>query len=331
VKVWPRLTKNVSRIFKANKENSNEHIYNSSSAHQLALIMGAYISDHWRGQHSLMRSLGLNTITFNLCMVFVFSHLTNWIETSWSIPDGALLATLTVFWVVVLYWQAVGAFRAASIRIQNYGSATNYYCVFAVILSCAIFTLASVATQYGETIDYVQQGVDNYKPRQPSFELILTESNQLMLTGEIGYGATEKLNLLIKQNPQTSVLILNSDGGLIVESRGLANTINEHRLNTHVSQYCYSACALAFIAGNQRSIAKDAQLGFHQYYLGPTIATQWIKPKSEQEKDLRYFQEKNVAAWFMEKIYSTPHSSIWTPSRHTLHSAGVITTKSDTL
>jgi len=291
--------------------------------------MGSYISKHWRGQHSLVRSLALNTILFNICMVLVFSYLTNWIEVNWSIPDRTLLISLIVFWIVVLCWQGVGAFRAASMRIQNFGSVTNYYCVFAVMLTCVIFTLASVATQYGEKIDYVQQGVDEYKPPQPSFELSLSESNQILLTGEIGYGATEKLNWLLDNNPQSSLLILNSEGGLIVESRGLANTIKQHQLNTHVLQRCYSACTLAFIAGTKRSLAKGAQLGFHQYNLERTIAMRWIEPAREQEKDLRYFHEQNVATWFTDQIYSTPHNSIWTPSRETLHTAGVITTAAD--
>jgi len=225
----------------------------------------------------------------------------------------------------------LAAFRAASLRIQNFGSVTNYYSVLAVMLVSAVFTMASVATQYGETIDYAQQAVDEYQPRQPSFNLNLTESNQLMLSGEIGYGATKKLQSLLSQHPQSTVLILNSDGGLIVESRGLANTIKEHQLNTHVIKRCYSACALAFIAGNQRTLAKDALLGFHQYNLISESPMPWINSSIEQEKDLRYFQEKNVAAWFMEQAYGTPHESIWTPSRHTLYTAGVITTKANTM
>lgn len=276
-----------------------------------------------------MRSLGLNTIVFNICMVVVFSYLNNWIEANWSVPSNALLISLIAFWVIVLCWQTVGAFRAASFRIQSFGSVTSYYCVFAVMLTSLIFTLASVATQYGEKIDYVQKGVDEYTPPEPSFELSLTESNQLMLTGEIGHGATKKLNSLLDQNPQSSILILNSEGGLIVESRGLANTIKQHQLDTHVLQRCYSACTLAFIAGNQRSLANNAQLGFHQYNLEPSIAMRWINPLNAQEKDLRYFQEKSVAAWFTDQMYNTPHSSIWTPSRQTLQLAGVITTNSN--
>ena len=277
-----------------------------------------------------MRSLGLNTIVFNIFMVVFFSYLTNWVEVNWAIPNSALLVSLIVFWVIVLSWQTVGAFRAASLRIQNFGSVTNYYCVFAVMLTSLFFTLASVATQFGEKIDYVQKGVDEYKPPEPSFVLHLTESNQLMLTGEIGHGATKKLNSLLDQHPQSSILILNSEGGLIVESRGLAKTIQQHQLDTHVSQRCYSACTLAFIAGNQRSLAENAQLGFHQYNLEPTIAMRWVNPANEQEKDLRYFQEKNVAAWFTDQMYNTPHSSIWTPSRQTLRTAGVITTNANT-
>ncbi len=292
--------------------------------------MRTYISDHWHGKHSLTRSLVLNTIMFNIGMVFIFSYLTNWIEANWSVPDSTLLVSLIVFWTVVLCWQAVGAYRVATERIRNYGSVTNYYAVFGVMLASAIFAFGSTATQYGETIDYVQQGVDEYKPAQPSFDISVTESKQLVLTGDIGYGATEKLNTLLDQNPKSRLLILNSEGGLIVESRGLANVIKEHQLNTVALQRCYSACTIAFIAGNKRSLAKNAQLGFHQYNVESKSKMPWIKLAHEQDKDLHYFQEKNVAAWFMEKAYSTPHSSIWTPSRQTLYSACVITTITNT-
>jgi len=256
-------------------------------------MVNTYFTDHWNGQHSLTRSLVVNTIAFNLCMVLVFSYLTNWIELNFAIPDNALLVLLIVFWVLVLCWQAVGAFRAASARIQNYGSVTNYYLVFATILTCAFFTLASVATQYGKEIDYAQKAVDEYTPPQASFTLNQTDSNQLTLTGEIGYGATSKLNSLLQQYPHSELLILNSEGGLIAESRGLANAVKAHGLNTHVSKRCYSACTLAFIAGNKRSLAKEAELGFHQY-----------------------------------KLASDP--LIWTPTREILHTAGVITTTATT-
>jgi len=293
--------------------------------------MSVYIKNHWQGHHSLTRSLVLNTITFNVCMVLVFSYLTNWIEANWPIADNTLLVLLIVFWSVVLVWQGVGAFRAASLRIQNYGSVSNYYGVFAVMLGCTLFTFASIATQYGDQIDYVQQGVDEYRPPAPAFELEATATNQLVLTGEIGYGATEKLDSLLKQHPQSTLLILNSEGGLIVESRGVANAVKKHGLNTRVTQRCYSACTIAFIAGNQRSLAKNAQLGFHQYNLVSASSMPWINPTDEQEKDLHYFFEKDVPGWFMERAYSTPHSSIWTPSVDELYAAGVITTKSDSI
>jgi len=231
-----------------------------------------------------MRSLGVNTILFNIGMVLVFSYLTNWIELNWPIPDNALLVSLIIFWALVLCWQSVGAFRAATVRIKNYGSVSNYYAVFAIMLACAVFTMASVATQYGEAIDYAQRAVDEYEAPQASFNIRLTHSNQLMLTGDIGHGATKKLNSLLAQNPKSTVLVLNSKGGLIAESRGLANTIKEHGLNTHVKERCYSACALAFIAGKQRSLAKDALLGFHQYYLEYDSSMPWIDAAIEQHR-----------------------------------------------
>jgi len=112
---------------------------------------------------------------------------------------------------------------------------------------------------------------------------------------------------------------------LIAEAQGLANVVKDYQLNTSVLTYCHSACSLVFISGKQRDLGKNAQLGFHQYEVYSKAPLPWIEPIAEQRKDLAYFKEKNVAAWFLDKIYTTEPPDIWIPSQRTLIAARVIT------
>lgn len=289
--------------------------------------MNSYIGEHWRGQHSLPRALGLNTVAVTIILVFLLSGITSWIEENQLLSDNLTLSLLLLFWIVVLCWQAVGAFRTATKRIASFGSTANYYIVFATTLFCTLIALGSLATQYGETIDYTQRAVDAYVPIKPSYALTINQSEQMVLTGDIGHGATSSLLKLLAVSPNSTQLVLDSDGGLIAEARGLANVVKKHQLNTTVSNRCYSACTIIFIAGIERNLDANGALGFHQYYVESKSPLPWINPVAEQAKDLAYFQEKHVADWFMERAYSTPHSTIWTPSIDTLLAAGVITTK----
>lgn len=286
--------------------------------------MASYIKDHWYGKQSLTRSLAFNTIASNIGLLLAISYSTNWLKAHSTVSDSTLLFCLIPLWALILTWQSVGSFRSASKRIKNYGSSANFYAALAVTLLSVVLALSSIANQMGEEIDYVQRGVDEYRPAEPTYTLELNSDDELILRGDIGYGATRQMKSLIEQNPAITQVLLESDGGLIVEARGIANLITENNLNTAVATRCYSACTIVFIAGVERKLNQHAQLGFHQYKLDSAYLP-WIKPKEEQSKDLAYFEAKNVEPWFLETIYNTPHSEIWTPSKAVLLDAGVVT------
>jgi len=240
-------------------------------------------------------------------------------------PPPLIIALLLLVCSVILLWQAVGAFRSATNVITRYGSSASYYGVLAVVLISCTFILGSFVTLSAGFIDYQQQAVDAYKPPKPNFKIISSSTSGLIFDGDIDRGATKALRKAAQSLPAETRLSLNSMGGLIVEARGMANVVNEFGLSTRVVQRCYSACTLVFIAGAQRSLGEQAELGFHQYDVYSQSPLPWIVPEEEQEKDLKRFRDKQVADWFLEKAYNTPHESIWVPLRDELVSAGVVT------
>jgi len=73
------------------------------------------------------------------------------------------------------------------------------------------------------------------------------------------------VEVLIKENPQLSFVILESPGGQIYEGRGLSRLFTKHQLDTYSYKECSSACATAYIGGKQRYPGSNDEIGFHQY------------------------------------------------------------------
>lgn len=286
--------------------------------------MKAYICKHWHGRHSLLQAVGLNVVVLNALVALVLHQLIAWYRDSGEVPRTWLIVLLSLVCTLVLAWQVVGAFRCATRSIRRYGSSGAYYGVLAVMLVSVAFIYGSLATLSAGFIDYRQEAVDAYTPPKPKFELTLSTTERLVFEGDIDRGATLALRSAAKKLPSGAVLILNSSGGLIVEARGMAKVVEEYGLYTRVTQRCYSACTLVFIAGFERSLGKRGELGFHQYDVYAQSPLPWIEPEKEQQKDRALFQQKQVAKWFLDKADSTPHQSIWVPLREELVSAGVV-------
>jgi len=90
----------------------------------------------------------------------------------------------------------------------------------------------------------------------------------VLAEGEIVDGDLSRLGIYLQKLRQSSSIIgidLDSPGGTIVESEGIANLIRQNQLFTVVGeqQRCVSACFLIFAAGSKRFAANDALIGVH--------------------------------------------------------------------
>ena len=293
----------------------------------LTVLMIGFASRHWKGEYAVLRSLFVNTLAPNALLLALQGRF----DLTRLIADpalGKLVLVLTAsLWLILLVWQFTGCFRSASLRISYSGSAMNLYVVFFGLLITVIPVMGgmlSLSDQYNRA----QQGaVLSAESSGKSYTLTLLNNEMLAFTGDINFGATRDFVSILAAHPNIQTVLLESDGGVIVEARGMANTILDNGLNTRVESDCYSACTLVFISGRVRSLGDKAALGFHQYLLETPYYYPWVDPVSEAIKDKQRFARQNVTPTFLNKMYLYDHESLWIPSHAELAQAGVTTSE----
>ena len=151
------------------------------------------------------------------------------------------------------------------------------------------------------------------------------DGTKVYLKGDFDFDLNSDLQTLLKQNAKITTIELDSSGGLIYAARALAFTIEKNQLDTHVERVCNSACTVAYIAGNNRTLGDNGKIGFHQYEFQKQHPLQVKQAEDEQEKDRQYFLGRGVSKAFLETVYRSGHHAIWQPERSVLKHSGVIT------
>ena len=85
----------------------------------------------------------------------------------------------------------------------------------------------------------------------------------LVLDGEITPETAFQFQALTEAVDVNSLVIAQSPGGNLLAAHQIGRAIDNNRMNTAVLVSCRSACVDVFIAGRERSIAVDAELGLH--------------------------------------------------------------------
>jgi hypothetical protein len=84
--------------------------------------------------------------------------------------------------------------------------------------------------------------------------------------GDIVEGDFDKFKKFIGGAPNGQRLILNSDGGLIVEAIKIGELVRAKKFLTVAGDLCASACALIWLAGVERAAYDTSRIGFHSAY-----------------------------------------------------------------
>jgi hypothetical protein len=151
---------------------------------------------------------------------------------------------------------------------------------------------------------------------------VLRQGTEIELSGTILYGIAENLHRALNANPAVKVLHLNSPGGEMSEARSMVAMVRQRGLTTVADTFCMSACTLVFLAGRERYLAPGAKLGFHR----PMALDMSPDETNAIEQGNRDFMlSLGIPAAFVDRVYSTPSSSIWIPSAAELKTANVIT------
>ncbi len=159
-----------------------------------------------------------------------------------------------------------------------------------------------------------------------------------------------EFRLYVMENTQLSLISVSGEGGSGPASVDIAETILRFGLDTRAFGECLSACARIFLAGETRTLAEGAQLGFHRpyvigeeeraYYLASRAARGWESSFDYLEwiydvalTDMReifaFMTSRGVTLDFTLEAMSYGAHEMWTPEAEILLENGVITEVED--
>ena len=118
-------------------------------------------------------------------------------------------------------------------------------------------------------------------------------------------------------------LVRDSPGGRLKEGIRMADVVKRYRLNTRVEKQCFSASMLVLLAGENRSAADRALIGFHRGRAIGEAQHEVTHPAAKEEADI--YVNAGLRSAFVARIVSTPNDSILIPSRRELLHEDVVT------
>jgi hypothetical protein len=283
----------------------------------------SYCARHWRGELSLPVSLWINGNLISLAlaasvMAVAATDAVN--ETPrWFAAGGVaywlLLIVMTV-WQLVGVWRSAGKYLAAG-KSKCWGRLALAMVILGIVAS--IFSLSTVGVP--QTMEFTQLALG----RDPigSYQLrLLRDATELEVSGAIIFGLTDEVAKTLDGNPEVKIIHLNSHGGRVGEARRLRNLIATRKLATFTAAGCFSACTLAYVAGERRLIGRNASLGFHQYTF-PGVQQRAFR--RQYEKDKNDWLARGIDRAFVEHAYATAHNDLWRPEHAELFAAGFVT------
>lgn len=185
---------------------------------------------------------------------------------------------------------------------------------------------------------------------QPRFNL---DGERLILSGDvardgydgINYVDARELRTLLRNNPNIRILEINSYGGVGPAALEMAVAVTDFNIDTLVTENCASACTLIFLAGELRTLARGARLGFHSgswardnmkdYYdemresngwLDEFAFASWAYEKGVRDfnKNLEFMISRGVDVQLIIRTAYVNFYDVWYPTRDELMKFGVI-------
>lgn len=275
-----------------------------------------YLAAHWYGRQPLAQSFWLNF----LCPVVLINFLESQFDHVLTyLPHYGLTIAISYFIVcrLLIYpWQIVGLVRSSDRYIREYGDLLWVRAAYAgLVVSLLVATVTVFSTV--QLLAVASITTKTVLRNTPLGVLIFID-------GPISPGLTRELSSIMQHTTAVRGVMLNSSGGHIYESRGLAKLILQHKLNTYVNISCESACTTVFISGTQRYLTQHARLGFHQYQLNHINTHPLVDPVAEQAIDRAFFAQQGVSNSFLQRMFEHPHSELWFPELAELLVVGVV-------
>jgi hypothetical protein len=265
-----------------------------------------FSQDHWRGRVALLPTCLITLLALRLLLGGLgTARPIGW---PFAFAAGVSLASASV-----LIWQLVGGVRAVARAGHD----------LVASVAGSLVLLATAALFLGaELSHWSARGELPLVLPDPPQPMTVTDGTA-RITGAISYATLKRLDMTLPLHPELRRIELESDGGHIPAARALAGRIEKAGLDTRATGLCASACTLVFMAGQNRSLAPGAGLGFHAYSLlrnDPMHST-----AEEEARDRSYLARRGVSQQFIARAFATPPDRLWRPSPDALRAAGLLT------
>lgn len=209
-------------------------------------------------------------------------------------------------------------------------------CAFALL--CIFFSGAPTLANEQDILDKPRFNIDGER-------LIFNGDVERDEYDGIDHVDAQELRKLLRDNPNIKILEINSDGGVGPAALEMAVAVTDSGIDTLVTENCVSACTLIFLAGENRTLARGARLGFHSgswardtmkdYYDEMREANGWLDEFAfaswayeegvrDFNKNLEFMVSRGVEIQFIIRISYVNFYDVWYPTRDELVKFGVI-------
>jgi hypothetical protein len=279
-----------------------------------------YFIRHWKGQLSLSKAYWINAVLINTVIAFLFfvglylseiRDLSSY--SSWSLAaSSALIILAFISYPIITVWQSVGVYRCAAKSnwfIKSYVQGTASIAAFNCFVNLFGF--------FPILIDSIT--VINGDRSIPDFSINVTQGGKTIeFHGGIKLGAASHLKKVLSENPNVNTLQIETVGGRVAEAISIAREVKNHHLNTYVSGICASSGTWVFLAGKERLLHKNGQLGFH----APALSGKKVSNRMNFRFNELYVKE-GVSRNFIEQVTSSLEMT-W-PTNETLLKEKIVT------
>lgn len=283
-----------------------------------------YFVRHWRGELSLPVSYWVNGSLLGLALGLLIGAIHLIEQQSVASLRFVAVTALVVLAGSVLssVWSMVGTWRSAGHHVSR-GGAKGWAMTARIVIAFGVIgvfsnLITSVLPQM-RVFALIAIGDDPIGRFRVS---VSPDGHSVLVAGTLREGAAAKIVSVLDATPTARWLVLDSNGGRVLEAEQLAREVRARQLDTYVERLCVSACTYVFLAGRTRAASLNAQIGFHQPSF---VGLNWAAQQSATRTMLDVYRDALLPEAFIQRIGQTPPSKMWYPGRDELLRANVVT------
>ena len=298
---------------------------NGNPAQEKRRAAEGYFVRFWRGEHGLghvfAAGAALATVAWQM---YSFDPDPMAVTLHYRRYAFILLVALAAGTLLAAWW-GVGAWRSA----RRWLAADRSLLVGAVVAMAGMTLLGSAFDRLGSldrnmTLFTLATIAADAGPK-PAVRV--EPDGRLRLSGEMGFGTTNRVRAALARDPGIREIELDSPGGNAMEGFALAALVRDRGLNTRVRANCASACVLVFAGGWERVAEPGARFGLHR------SGVDWRKDGAVSATDLRmaaWFRERGVGEEIIGRVLATPFHDLWEPGYGEVLASGLVNSRGDT-